>query len=144
MKMGTITFFGNDGEPQHLEMEREVIDVAFASPVIDSKWSGKCENDHSVRYSTLRRVIDREWTWFCTDCHEEHDSVEDHFECPTCGVHVEPGEIPANEPQSISGLTTYRLNGEIISQEEAEKLIREWQDRERENKIDDFLGKPNE
>lgn len=132
MKMSAIKFTGPDGKPQMLEMDREVIDVTTAFPTLNSKWSGKCENGHSVRYSTLRRVIDREWTWYCHDCNEEHDSVEDHFECPTCGVHVEPGEIPPGEVQSIPGLTTYRLNGEIISQEEAEKLIK---------KLDDELQK---
>lgn len=124
--MARFTLSGRQGE---LAVEREMIPVHYLSD-IDAAWTFTdahghahyCEYEAADHYPTLRLVIDD--TWWCEDCAGEHEDT--HQECRQCGETIRPG-ITGPGTRHIAGLITCTLNGEPVTQEQAEQIIAEWE-----------------
>jgi hypothetical protein len=109
-----------------LEIEVDMIDVTSGLPQPDEGWTYTDHVGHPHRwdngYPTLVLVIDE--TYWCTDCGDEH--TDDHWECPLCGEEIKPGTRgPDLFRRYIPGLTSYSLDGEPITREQAMALAQQ-------------------
>lgn len=108
-----------------LRKETEVIAFTSNAPSRDPDWTYTDKRGHEHHYEgglypTLRWVVDE--TYWCDDCQEDHE--DGHYECPECGEHIEPGmRDPSGKRELVSGLTSWYLDDEPISEEEAKRLI---------------------
>lgn len=126
--MARTTLTGPGGT---LELNREVIPVHYMSD-IDAAWTftdtaghrHHCAYDAADHYPTLRTVLDGRW--WCGDCDDEHE--DSHLECRQCGQAITPG-MTGPGTKFIAGLTTYTLDGEEITEEQAMALAAEWGNR---------------
>lgn len=112
-----------------LEIETEMIDVTSSLPYPDEQWTYTDQQGHAHRYSrqaagdyypTLAWVVDE--TYWCDDCQDEH--TDGHYECAICGEHIEPGlRGPDYARKYMPGRTSYYLNGESITKEQADEIL---------------------
>lgn len=108
-----------------LRVEQEVIEIPYLTTQ-DEDWrfTDAAGHEHAWHdsladhYPTLRWVTDR--TYWCEGCRDEHE--EGHLECRICGEHVRPG-ITGPGVKHMSGLTSYYIDGEPVTQAEAEAFI---------------------
>ncbi len=120
--MSESTFTGDFGE---LRMEREMIDVTSDLPRPDKNWTYTDARGHEHRYDdgwpTLVTIVDG--TYWCEEHEEEHE--ETHLACAICGEAISPGMVsPPPGREFIPGRTSAWLNGEPISKERYEELVR--------------------
>lgn len=108
-----------------LTIDREVIEVTSISSQPDTKWRFTDSTGHQHyyrkgKYPTLRDITQ---TYWCPDCRDEHTDLL-WRECRWCKERIVPGEkSPSPFPEYIPGPTTFRLNGQIISEEEAQAIF---------------------
>jgi hypothetical protein len=117
----TNTLRGDFGE---LTIEVEQVDVTSALPRADQQWRYMDRTGHEHHwdngYPTLATVVDE--TYWCDDCDDEHQIS--HLECPQCHETITPATVPAPPwREYIPGRRSYFLNGEEITQEQAQELI---------------------
>lgn len=110
-----------------LTIDREVIEVTSISSQPDPKWRFIDAAGHRHRYNTSKNpyptLRDITETYWCPDCRDEHTDLI-RRECIWCKEVIVPGEKPPSPfPEYIPGPTTYRLNGQIISEEEAQAIF---------------------
>lgn len=113
-----------------LEIHTEQIDVTSALPYPDKRWTYTDQqgHDHYWRegYPTLTWIVDSSETYWCEDCGEEHERTEGHYECPLCGETIAPGLCPPDTFRRFApGRTSYTLDGQPITKEQAEAIIEE-------------------
>lgn len=109
---------------QLLEVERDGQWVYSNLPQRDPKWQTTDSNGHEHAYAagadhypTLCRMED---TYWCADCQDEHVNV--WYVCRICNARVAPGTFIDPNPTWVGGPTVYRLNGEVISAEQAQAI----------------------
>src|SRR6266498_3585504 len=107
-----------------LSTDTELIDVTsiFGGYIPDKDWQHTDNKGHVHFYSdtedhypTLKM---RHWSYFCKQC----------------GQTIEPGtkpdpKHPAGVTEYTAGPTYYYLNGNPITKEEAERILKSWQER---------------
>jgi hypothetical protein len=110
-----------------LEIDTERIDVSTALPQPDPNWTYTDRASHTHTYGqpgertypTLElRTSEPYW---CAECEDEH--TDTWFECPLCGEKIDPGTRIDTSPKYIPGLTSYRIDGQHVTKEEAEALL---------------------
>ena len=111
-------------------IEQDTID-ATPSQEPDPNWQhrDKAGHLHLWRFingkpdfvSSLKNIQDAAAT-------EDHPAVS-HHECRQCGEHVEPGYRSVNTRKEITGLRTYFINDEEVSEKKYKKLFYEVQKR---------------
>ncbi len=116
------------GSAGELVIECEAIPVWYLSD-IDGGWRftdaaghlHHCEYDAADHYPTLTRVVEE--TYWCENCGDEHEASR--LECRQCGEAIAPGTTGPGV-KYVSGITTFTLNGEPVSREEAQRVVAEW------------------
>jgi hypothetical protein len=118
--MSEYTITGDFGE---LRVETEIIDVTSGLPQLNPHWTYTDEQGHEHRYEegypTLVRVVDAR--------HRDEDGEyweEAHLECRQCHEHITPGTM-APRPEHVPGRRAAYLNGEPISEQRYEELMKE-------------------
>ena len=115
----------NRGGPQ-LEIDREMVEVSTALPQPDPNWTYTDDAGHEHAYGSRETpyptLVERQGEpYWCPDCEDEH--VDTWLECPLCGQKIQPGTYIDTSPMFIPGLTSYRIDGREVSQEEGEALL---------------------
>lgn len=111
---------------QVLTVDTEMIDVTTNLPRPDRDWRFTDVNGHEHYWSengwpTLKEVVDD--SYWCDDCEEEHE--QSHWECAACGVPVPPGmRPPSGFREYAPGLRRYLIDGEEVSEAEAQEFVR--------------------
>jgi hypothetical protein len=111
-----------DNELGRLRIETEVIDVTTNLPTADKNWRYTDQHGHEHYwqdgYPTLRTVVDE----VVFDDYDDYDIT--HLECLICGEVIKPGlKPPSAFREYIPGRTSYYLDSEPISEEEALEII---------------------
>ena len=112
------------GDFGDLSAETEAIEVTSNLPRTMKSWryTDQQGHEHYWRdngYPTLKRVVDgREWDDDLEDWYEAS-----HLECPLCGETIIPGTTIDTFRRFAPGLTTYKLNGELITKERYEEIL---------------------
>jgi hypothetical protein len=115
--------------PFALDVRQDYETVWMERDSLDSNWRGTCSNGHDVTYRTAVYVVDAShWCdgtegWMLHDPHEAAD--EWHHECPTCGVVVKVGIIPAGSPIYLPGMKHANVSGVQSSGVEIEAWLTE-------------------
>jgi len=114
---------------RRIEVVTDMIDVTSSLPRPDEKWTYTDRAGHEHHWSddawpTLRQVIDDVYWVLDDDGYEEYKEEEFHWECVQCGEHIEPGmRGPSMFKEYMPGHTSYFLDGEEITHEQAEVLL---------------------
>lgn len=105
-----------------------MIEVSTQLPQPDPRWTYTDHAGHDHAYGTkddpYPTLVERQSEpYWCEECHDEH--TDTWLECPQCGEKITPGTYIDPSPKYIPGLTTYRIDGEEVTQEEGEALLAE-------------------
>ena len=109
-----------------LEIDRERIEVSTALPQPDPSWTYTDRALHAHAYGTKREPYPTlAWKhsepYWCADCQDEH--TDSWLECPLCGEKVRPGTFVDTSPKWIDGPTSYTLDGQGVTPQEAEVFL---------------------
>jgi hypothetical protein len=107
-----------------LRIETDMIDVTSSSPYADEDWTFTDAAGHQHRYDhgypTLRWFVTERW--WCEECDDEH--TEGEWTCPLCDEVIVPGTAgPDLFRRYAPGRTSYLLNDQPISEDEARRII---------------------
>lgn len=111
-----------------LEIHREWIDITSALPRPSPSWTYTDAAGHNHVYGTDRElyptlVIRTGEPYWCDECEDDHE--DDWYECPLCGEKITPGSYVDSSPRPMPGPVHYAIDGEPVSEEQAQAFIAE-------------------
>jgi hypothetical protein len=120
------------------EMERELIEVTSMSRA-DPNWSFTDPAGHlhqwwqekpfrpMTDYSPNGRYIVPGLRWVEDEKYWEDEDwhTTGHWECRKCGAEVRPGTCADTHTQYMAGITSYRIEGRLVSKPEFERQLTE-------------------
>lgn len=127
-RVGLRMKFRAQDEKVFVSVDYEPIEIRTLPTVeFDPDWrftdtAGHAHSRESGKFPSLGWIVDR--IYWCETCREDHN--EGHYECKWCGEEIEPGtRTRPGLNETRPGLATYRINGEIVSEDEADRAIAE-------------------